>query len=433
MPGLPDGSAHGIRLPLTEVKGISVAEVERIVAGQPYASLSDFWQRAVVATPVVENLVLAGGFDTVYGIDLSSGARMRGQVTRRDLLLEVADLERLSRSARASSGRGRRVPRRTDTRTDPRAVRAASVWGPGRAAGSEDPPGPTDPAVAAAAQSQAPAAVRASEVQLSLELPMGGPGRGSGLPEMSTGEGVRAELDVLGMDVSHHVLDFYLPMLADLAVVPARDLLAQRSQSQVWVAGVKVATQTPPIRSGRRVVFLTLDDSTGPVDATFFEDAQDPYASTVFSGWLLLVRGVTRRTGPRGISIRATGCWDLGVVHEIWQAGGRDAVAEYVASFPLVDTRVRRPAQVIDVPVEDSGSDAGQVPGRSPVGIGRTAAGGMGQRRRVLVHASGFKQSPYADIKPAGEDPAVVPPKAPATRTRAPGKLWHASPGSSGW
>jgi error-prone DNA polymerase len=261
---------------------------------------------------------------------------------------------------------------------------------------------------------------------------MGGQGRSSGLPEMSTGEGVRAELDVLGMDVSHHVLDFYRPMLADLAVVPARDLLAQRSQSQVWVAGVKVATQTPPIRSGRRVVFLTLDDSTGPVDATFFEDAQDPYASTVFSGWLLMVRGLTRRTGPRGISIRATGCWDLGVVHEIWQGGGRNAVAEYIDSFPVVDTRVRKAVEVIDVPVEEAQA-AGQAVGRSPVGIGRTAAGGMGQRRRVLVHASGFKQSPYADIKPAGEDPAVVPPKAPAARTRAPGKLWHASPGSSGW
>jgi error-prone DNA polymerase len=57
----------------------------------------------------------------------------------------------------------------------------------------------------------------------------------------------------------------------------------------------------------------------------------------------------------------------------------------------------------------------------------------MGQRRRVLVHASGFKQSPYADVKPAGDDPAAVPKQAPAARTRAPGKLWHASPGSSGW
>jgi error-prone DNA polymerase len=419
LPGLPDGSAHGIRLPLTEVKGISSGEVERIVTGQPYASLSDFWQRAAVAAPVMENLILTGGFDALYGIDLATGARLRGRTTRRDLLLEAADLERLARSAR--TGRSR-----TRTPVPTPVVRA-------RPAGSEGLLGPSDPAVAAAAQSQAPAPVRPSEVQLALELPIGGMGSSSGLPEMSAGESVRAELDVLGMDVSHHVLDFYRPMLADLAVVPARDLLAQRTQAQVWVAGVKVATQTPPIRSGRRVVFLTLDDSTGPVDATFFEDAQDPYASTVFAGWLLLVRGLTRRTGPRGISIRATGCWDLGVVHGLWAAGGRPAVAEYIASFPMVDAR-RRPAnQVVDVPVPvEEGAGAGAV-GRSPVGIGRTAAGGMGQRRRVLVHASGFKQSPYADVKPAGDDPAAVPRATPAARTRAPGKIWHASPGSSGW
>ena len=42
-------------------------------------------------------------------------------------------------------------------------------------------------------------------------------------------------------------------------------------------------------------------------------------------------------------------------------------------------------------------------------------------RRRVLVHASGFQQSPYADVKPAGESIAS-----------APRKLWHSSPGSSG-
>ncbi len=454
--GLPDGSGHGLRLPLTEVKGISAAEVERVVAGQPYACLSDFWARAAVATPVVENLVLAGGFDTIYGIDLAAGARLRNQVTRRDLLLEVADCERLARSARSGGGRGRRGSRRAD----PRTPRAAVAWGAGRAleaagggvspagragrgsAGSAGSPGFADPALAAAAQSRAPAAVGASEVQLSLDLPLTGAGRASGLPEMSTGEGVRAELDVLGMDVSQHVLDFYRPMLADLAVVPARDLLAQRSESQVWVAGVKVATQTPPIRSGRRVVFLTLDDSTGPVDATFFEDAQDPYASTVFSGWLLMVRGMTRRTGPRGVSIRATGCWDLGVVHEIWQAGGRVAVSDYIASFPFVDVRRRPSSTVVDVPVAavtgantagaaEEGEESGAAP--AAAGIGRTAAGGMGQRRRVLVHASGFRQSPYADVKPAGEDPAAVPKPPPETRTKAPGRLWHASPGSSGW
>lgn len=127
----------------------------------------------------------------------------------------------------------------------------------------------------------------------------------SGLPEMTPGERVQAELEVLGMDVSRHVVDFHIPMLEQLRIagmrlVSSRELLRQRSRSEIFVAGVKVAVQTPPVRSGRRVIFLTLDDSTGPVDAAFFDDAQGPFASTVFSSWLLLVRGVLRRTGPRG-------------------------------------------------------------------------------------------------------------------------------------
>lgn len=92
------------------------------------------------------------------------------------------------------------------------------------------------------------------------------------------------------------------------------------------------------------------------------------------------------------------------------------------------------------------------------------AAGGMGSRR-VLVHASGFRQSPYADLRPAGEDSrnsrsiaAALPggtapgprehdPRGPdpeehdrepephdgRTRASASRKLWHSSAGSSGW
>jgi error-prone DNA polymerase len=62
--------------------------------------------------------------------------------------------------------------------------------------------------------------------------------------------------------------------------------------------------------------------------------------------------------------------------------------------------------------------------------------------RRILVHASGFVQSPYADIKPAGEDARDTRRQIAAEdrsagegagrRREAPRKLWHASPGSSG-
>ena len=43
------------------------------------------------------------------------------------------------------------------------------------------------------------------------------------------------------------------------------------------------------------------------------------------------------------------------------------------------------------------------------------------ERRRVLVHSSGFRQSPYADVRPAGGELGRMPAA----------KLWHTSPGSS--
>jgi error-prone DNA polymerase len=47
----------------------------------------------------------------------------------------------------------------------------------------------------------------------------------------------------------------------------------------------------------------------------------------------------------------------------------------------------------------------------------------------VLVHSSGFVMSPYADIKPPGEDTKTA---ARRSLSEAPRKLWHSSPGSSG-
>ena len=346
------GHGWGIRLALGEVRGINDGEVSRIVAareGAPYASLTDFWQRAQVARPVVERLVQAGAFDTVYGIG-TSGTGRRNRLTRRDLLLEVGDLDRLRRASdRASKGRARGLPRSR----------------PGSAEAGD------------------------ASVQLALDLGEPEAQQVSGLPEMSDSERVRAELDILGLDASKHVIDFHAPFLDRLGITRSADLLSARSRSELLVAGVKVATQTPPIRSGRRVIFLTLDDATGPVDATFFEDVQGPYAATVFGSWLLVVRGELRRTGRRGVSLRATGAWDLGALHDLWRAEGMDAVHAEID--------------------------------RIPMGFADPADGPS----RVMVHTSGFRMSPYADIKPAGGSTGTV--TGDVAR-----KLWHRSPGSSG-
>ncbi|MCI2239689.1 DNA polymerase III subunit alpha [Paenibacillus sp. TRM 82003] len=354
-PGVADGTGYGVRLSLSDVAGASAEEVARVVAGQPYRSLADLWHRARPSRPFAERLVLAGALDALHGTGATTGPARRGRATRRDLLLQVAELERAARGP---------------ARARPRVAPAA----PGATGG-------------------APAPGSAGAVQLALDLgevPEHVPA--AGLPEVSGAERVRAELEVLGLDAAEHVLSAYVPLLRVLGATPARELRSRRSGSEVLVAGVKVATQTPPVRSGRRVVFLTVDDPTGPADAALFEDAQESWAATVFSSWLLLVRGVLRRTGPRGVSLRATGAWELTAVHTAWREGGDAALRALLAA--------RTPA----------------APGGAPP--------------RALVHPSGFRQSPYADLRPPGEDVRAT---RSAARANGPRRLWHASPGSPGW
>ncbi|CCG03099.1 DNA polymerase III subunit alpha [Blastococcus saxobsidens] len=372
---MPDPSRYGIRLSLADVKGISDDEVARIVTGQPYRSLTDFWSRASVSRPVVERLVLAGGFDSLYGFgmrDREAGrpTRRRRQVTRRDLLLQISELDRWSRSGARAGSDGQL---------------SLDLMGMGQIgmdiSGEESDGQAAGPSWA----------------------------ESSGLPEFTDAELVRAELEVLGLDASRHVIDFYRPFLSAIGAVPAGELLGCRSGSEVLVAGVKVATQTPPIRSGKRVVFVTLDDGSGCTDSTFFEDAQGPYAATVFHSWLLVIRGVLRRTGPRGMSLRATGAWELPALHEAWEAGGLESVAELMAAGRVGDG---------DAYTEQAITGAAASRNSRPVMV-----------RPVLVHPTGFRMSPYADIKPAGDETKVAARRAASGPPR---KLWHSSPGSSG-
>ncbi|MDL4817869.1 DNA polymerase III subunit alpha [Actinomadura opuntiae] len=320
-----EGGPTGIRVALNEVRGISDAEVGTIVGARPYASLTDFWRRARVSRPTAERLVLAGAFDALYPDE---------EVPRRDLLCRVGALDRV-----------------TARRSGPAVVEGQLPLG------YEDGDG----------------ALSGVEIGLAEPVPLGE------LPPMTPAEVVEAELDILGMDVSRHVLGFYDGLLDGLGVVRAAALPGRPGGSDVLVAGVKVATQTPAVRSGQRVIFATLDDSTGPVDLAFFESVQERCAATVFGSWLLVVRGRVRHAGARAVSITATACWDLTSLFERWRDGGMDAVRAAMAE---------------------------RGPRARPVG-------------RRIVQPTGFAMSPYSDIAPAGGNPPRVP-------------LWHASGGSSG-
>ncbi len=133
------------------------------------------------------------------------------------------------------------------------------------------------------------------------------------------------------MDASRNLMDDHRTFLRELGVVSAKRLREARHGETVLVAGAKAATQTPPIRSGRRVIFSTLDDGSGLVDLAFFDDSHDACAHTVFHSWLLLVRGVVQRRGPRSLSVVGSAAWNLADLLEVRREEGLEGVAARLA------------------------------------------------------------------------------------------------------
>jgi error-prone DNA polymerase len=261
--------SKGIRIALADVKGIDAREIENIVRSRPYESFKDFIDRAHISRTTTERIMWAGGFDGLHA----------HQVSRRELFFYLNEL--YDDGASGQSLRSQ-LKRRLDAREQIAFDVLSSVWQP----------------------------------------------ESLGLPELSPQEIVNHELDVLGMDVSAHVLSFYQPMLNELQVTPASQLLNVRTKKSILVAGIRIATQSPPTRSGKRVIFVSLDDPSGISDLAFFDRAQLVNPQALFNAELLLASGVVRRTGPRGVSISATGCWDLEQLHDVWQSDGCQALRQ---------------------------------------------------------------------------------------------------------
>lgn len=316
----------GVRIGLSQVRGITEAESGRITDGQPYTSVEDFWQRARPSHPLAERLAQVGALSP-FG-------------SRRELLLKVTELHR--------SGRGT-----------------------GGSAAGQLPMGHAE-SVGAKPDNDTAATL-------------------TGLPVMNASEQLAAELDVLGMDISRHFLDEHRSLLADIGATPAAGLPGLRHGTTVLVAGVKVATQTPPIRSGKRVIFATLDDPTGLSDLAFFEDSNERCAYTVFHSSLLLVRGTLARRPPRAFSITGTAAWNLAELIDLYREGGPAAVAD----------RLTRPEP-------------------TP----RRAA-----PHRTLTQPNGYELHPWADLQPPGTPASAT---LPALDTLDARSFHHASPGSAG-
>lgn len=245
----------GIRLGLKDIKGITGAELNRITACAPYESIHDFIERAHPSKTLLMNLALIGALDGLVSTQVK-----RGQI--------VAHVRTLNAKAKS----------KTKSKV-----------------------------------TQTPESGSLIENHLEFTVLDHLPKEGETLSPLAQ---TQVELQVLASEIQGHVLDSYQPLLKRIGVVPAAELLSLPNRTEVFVAGVRVATQTPPMKNGKRVVFISVDDASGVVDTAFFEEAQQNSGSALFSPRLLLIAGRTSCTGKRGISITATKAWDLQEVAE---------------------------------------------------------------------------------------------------------------------
>lgn len=109
------------------------------------------------------------------------------------------------------------------------------------------------------------------------------------------------------------------------------------------------------------------------------------------------MRGVVQRRGPRSLSVVGAAAWNLAELVELRREGGLDAVAP----------RLAEPVDTGSAP-DDAASDGGR-------------RGDTGRRIRM---STGYRMHPWADLRPAGDEPSQGP-----SQVR---KLWHQSPGSAG-
>jgi error-prone DNA polymerase len=117
--------------------------------------------------------------------------------------------------------------------------------------------------------------------------------------------------------------------------------------------------------------------------------------------------------------MQAVGCWELPSLHAAWLEGGLDAVWALMHS----------PAPVTEAAVQGAAASRSSRPVMASPPLVGGGSGHSGVGGAVHVYATGFRASPYADVKPAGDGTGTSRGRPTPT---APRKLWHASPGSSG-
>ena len=126
------------------------------------------------------------------------------------------------------------------------------------------------------------------------------------LEDFSPFEKLVLELEAMGFSPDKHLLAFLRPSLQRRGILTTQQARRRPRGAWVQVAGLAIRPHRPPTRSGRTVVFLTLEDEEGLLDVTLFEPVYLRYGHVVFTRPALVVSGrLERRDGAVSLTASA--------------------------------------------------------------------------------------------------------------------------------
>lgn len=86
-------------------------------------------------------------------------------------------------------------------------------------------------------------------------------------------------------------------------IVRSATLRKMGSGSRVRICGMVTIIHTPPTKSGKRVMFVTLEDEMGLVDLVVFPGAQEKFSRVILTSEVLAIEGKLQRNGVNGKAI----------------------------------------------------------------------------------------------------------------------------------
>jgi len=172
---------------------------------------------------------------------------------------------------------------------------------------------------------------------------------------------VRSELELLGLTVSCHPLTLYEEELRRMGVRMSYELPGLGDEVMVVVAGIYERAQNPWMRSGKRTMFLTLEDAYGLFECVVFESKLARYAPVVARATYFLIRGRLQNNRKRGLAIVVEEIRDL---EEVLAKAGRSAPR--IGDPAMAGTEAGDP----DLTVPD-GTPGGGGSGRRPARLGQ--------------------------------------------------------------